>query len=172
MAQPQQQKNLREVYELLDKLCKNFCPTNHKDVLKKITNGIIESQYGFLSNSHVDETILLAKIKNQLSSKSSHSNLAIFLKLHEELSTLTEPKFRSSILTFLLCMSDMEKKLPNTIEQRDFSSSSVISGFTLPARSTNYSIQQSASMEQIFRNAASSKVSFIKSPVINTDRIK
>lgn len=152
----QNQKNLRirEVYDLLDKLCRKVSPNDHKEVLRKVTTTIAESQHGFFTNSHTDESILLAKIKNHFAGK-SHSNLAIFLKLHEELSTLTQPKFRSSILTFLLCMSEnTEAKLPNSFENRDFKSAS---GFYLPVRSN--SIQTSASMEQIFRNTTS-RVSF------------
>jgi hypothetical protein len=136
------QKNLREVYELLDKLVRKFCHDGHKEVLKKVTKGIVDSQHGFFSNAQLDESIILAKIKNHLANK-SQSSLTIFLKQHEELSTLTDPAFRTSMLMFLLCMSDMETKLPNMVDSKEAGSS-----FTLPVRS----IQNSASMEHIYRN--------------------
>lgn len=144
MSSNKNQKNLREVYDLLDKLVKKFSHDRHKEVLKKVTTGVVDSQYGFFSTTQLDESIVLAKIKNHLVNK-SHSSLAIFLKQHEELSILTDAKFRTSILTFLLCMTDMESKLPiSTIEQRE----SATASFTLPIRS----IQNSSSMEHIYRN--------------------
>lgn len=146
----QNQKNLREIYDLLDKLVRKFCHDRHKEVLKKVTSGIVESQYGFFSNVQLDESIVLAKIKNHLANK-SQTSLAIFLKQHEELSTLADSKFRTSMLTFLLCMTDMEVKLPNNIDTKE----SATSSFTLPIRS----IQNSASMEQIYRNITTSRVS-------------
>lgn len=150
-----QNKNLREIYELLDKLVRKFCHDRHKEVLKKVTTGIVDSQHEFFSNAQLDESIVLAKVKNHLANK-SQSSLTIFLKQHEELSTLTDPKFRTSMLTFLLCMSDMETKLPNTIDSKEAPGSS----FTLPVRS----IQNSASMEQIYRNITT-RVSSLINPI-------
>jgi hypothetical protein len=148
MANKQNQKNLREIYDLLDKLCRKFSPDKHKEVLKKVTTGIVDSQNVFFSSTHSDESIIMAKLKNQIASKSP-GNLATFLNLHEELSTLSQPKFRTAILTFLLCLGDVESsataKFSNTIESNP-------AGFTLPLRSQ---IQTSASMEQIFRNSTS-----------------
>lgn len=141
------QKNLREIYDLLDRLSRKFSSDRHKEVLKKVTTGISESQQGFISNIQFDESIILAKIKNHLANK-SQTNLATFLTLHEQLTTLTEPKFRSSILTFLLCLSDIETKLPNTLESRDSNGST----FTLPVKSQ---FSTSASMEQIYRTGTS-----------------
>lgn len=144
-----QNQNLREIYDLLDKLSRKFSPERHKEILKKVTSGISESQHGFISNIQFDESIILAKIKNHLASKSQASH-ATFLSLHEQLTTLTEPKFRSSILTFLLCLSDIETKLPNTLEY--YSRDSNGSTFMLPVRNQ---ISTSASMEQIYRTSAS-----------------
>lgn len=141
------QRNLREIYDLLDRLSRKFSSDRHKEVLKKVTTGISESQQGFISNIQFDESIILAKIKNHLANK-SQTNLATFLTLHEQLTTLTEPKFRSSILTFLLCLSDIETKLPNTLESRDSNGST----FTLPVKSQ---FSTSASMEQIYRTSTS-----------------
>lgn len=153
--QTQKNQNLREIYDLLDKLCQKCSPERHKEVLKKVTSGIVESQNLFFSNEQAfDETLIVAKIKNQISRKSNQSNIVIFLKLHEELSTFTftQPKFRTSILTFLHGVSDFEEKFPTSIEtSKDFSSSGSMT-FTLPVRSQ---IQTSASMEHIFRNASS-----------------
>lgn len=139
-------RNLREIYDLLDKLSRKFSPDRHKDILKKVTSGISESQHGFVSNVQFDESIILAKIKNHLASK-SQVNHATFLTLHEQLTTLTEPKFRSSILTFLLSLSDIETKLPNTLESRDSNGST----FMLPVRTSQAST--SASMDQIYRTS-------------------
>lgn len=72
------------------------------------------SQYSFLSNLEFDESIIVGKIKNHLQIK-SQTDLSLFMNLHEELSTITEHKFRSSILTLLLYLSDTENKLPNAI---------------------------------------------------------
>lgn len=72
------------------------------------------SQHSFLSNIQFDESIIVGKIKNHLQNK-SQTDLSVFMNLHEELSTITEDKFRSSILTLLLYLSDMENKLPNAI---------------------------------------------------------
>lgn len=72
------------------------------------------SQYSFLSNLKFDESIIVGKIKNHLQNK-SQTDLSVFINLHEELSTITEHKFRSSILTLLLYLSDMENKLPNAM---------------------------------------------------------
>lgn len=149
MAHKQNQKNLREIYDLLDKLTRKFSPDRHKEVLKKVTSDISDSQQGFISSIQFDESIIVNKIKNHLAGK-SQANLATFLTLHEQLTTLTEPKFRSSILTFLLTLSDIETKLPNTLESRCDSNGS---SFTLPTRSQG--ISASASMEQIFRTGAS-----------------
>lgn len=72
------------------------------------------SQFSFLSNLEFNESIIVGKIKNHLQNK-SQTDLSVFMNLHEELSTITEHKFRSSILTLLLYLSDMENKLPNAI---------------------------------------------------------
>jgi gamma-tubulin complex component 3 len=149
MSNKQNQKNLREIYDLLDKLSRKFSPAanRHKEILKKVTTGISESQHGFIANVQFDEGIILAKIKNHLAGK-SQQNLATFLNLHEQLTTLSDLRFRSSILTFLLCLSDIETKLPNTFESRDYSSSN----FTLPIR---HQIPSSASVDQIYRTMSS-----------------
>lgn len=148
-----QKQDLRTIYELLDKLCRNFSPDRHKDILKTVTTSIAESpQQGFLSNLSFDESIIVTKIKNHLSSKSEVS-LSRFLNLHEELSTLTTPKFRSSILTLLLFLSDMERKLPSTTSSRHDSV------FSLPVRN-----RSSSSVEQIYRGI-SSKVSLTTTQV-------
>lgn len=142
MTSKQKHQDLRIIYDLLDKLCRKFSADRHKEVLKTVTATIADSQQGFLSNLSFDaEAIIVTKIKNHLSSK-SETNLSVFLGLHEELTTLANPKFRSSILTLLLYLSDMESKVP----QKNCSSDSV---FTLPVR--NRSIEPSGSMEQIYR---------------------
>lgn len=155
----QKHQDLRNIYDLLDKLCRKFSVDHHKQILKTVTSTIAESQQaqqGFLSNLSFDEAIIVTKIKNHLSSKSD-TNLSVFLNLHEELSTIANPKFRSSILTLLLYLSDMESKLPNT-SMRDYTRDSADSVFTLPARS--HPIQPSSSMEQIVRGM-SSRVSWM-----------
>lgn len=142
-----QKQDLRTIYDLLDKLCRKFSPDRHKEILRAVTTQIAaESQQGFLSSNSFEESIVVNKIKNNLAAK-SETNLAIFLKLHDELSSLADPKFRSSILTLFLDLSDMEMKLPNTNSRY---SDNV---FTLPVR--NRSIEPSASMEQIFRGIGS-----------------
>lgn len=135
-------QDLRTVYDLLDKLCRKFSSDHHKEVLKTVTARIADSHQGFLSGLSYDESIITSKIKNHLALK-NETNLAVFLNLHDELSKLANPKFRASILTLLLDLSDVESKLPNTNKtSRD-------SVFTLPVR--NRSIEPSASMEQIYR---------------------
>ena len=158
MANRQNQKNLREIYDLLDKLTRKFSPDHHKEILKKVTSEISTNQHqqGFLSSLSFDESIIVNKIKNHLATK-SQAKLATFLSLHEQLTTLTEPKFRSSILTFLLSISDVEKKLPNTLESRCDSNGS---NFTLPIRS--YGVSSSASMEQIYRAKVNLKLKIKK----------
>lgn len=130
--------NYRSIYDLLDKLCRKFSPEHHKDLLKSATSVIAESKPYFLNQLQFDESIIVGKIKNHLSNK-SQANLTLFLSLHEELSTLADPKFRSSILTLLMYLSDMESKLPNAVKH----------DFSLPVR--NRSIEPS--MEQIYRSA-------------------
>lgn len=145
------QKDLRTIYDLLDKLCRKFSGERHKEILKTVTATIADSQQGFLSNLHFDEAIIVTKIKNHLACK-NETNLSVFLNLHEELSTIANPKFRSSILTLLLYLSDMESKLPNTNKH-----DSADSVFTLPVR--NRAVEPSPSMEQIYRGMPSSRVS-------------
>lgn len=139
-------QNLRTIYDLLDKLCRNFCPDHHKEILKSVTTSISDSHQGFLSGLAYDESIITTKIKSHLSSKSD-SNVSVFTGLHEELSTLATPKLRSSILAFLFYLSDMDSKLPNT--NKHFGDSV----FKLPVR--NRSIETSASMDQLYKSAVS-----------------
>lgn len=148
MASKQNQaKDLRLIYDLLDKLSREFSPNNHKQVLKTVTTSLADSQQGFLSNLSFDESLIVTKIKSHLAGK-SETNLSVFLNLHEQLSTITTTKFRSSILTLLLYLSDMESKLPNTNNNAHLSDSV----FTLPVR--NRSIESSTSMEQIYKGAS------------------
>jgi hypothetical protein len=107
--------NLREIYDLLDGLCTNISPHRHKDILKKVTANIADSQLCFISNLQFDEQTVLTKVRNYLGSKSQKS-LELFLNLHEELSTLTESHFRTSILAFMLCLS--EKKLSYAFDSK------------------------------------------------------
>lgn len=163
MATKQKHQDLRTIYDLLDKLCRKFSADRHKEVLKTVTATIADSQQGFLSNLSFDEAIIVSKIKNHLASK-SETNLSVFLELHEELSTLANPKFRSSILTLLLYLSDMESKLPSTNSNKHFADSI----FTLPVR--NRSIEPSASMEQIhkgLRTRVSKIITLISNASIN-----
>lgn len=148
MANKQNQKNLREVYDLLDKLTRKFSPDRHKDLLKKVTTDLTESPNFMSANFQFEESVIVNKIKNHLAAK-SQANLAAFLSLHEQLTTLLESKSRSSILTFLLSLSDIETKLPNTLESRSESNGSI---FTLPVRS---SIATSSSMDHIYRTSTS-----------------
>jgi hypothetical protein len=142
-------QDLRTIFELLDKLCRKFSPDRHKEILKTVTASIADSpQQSFISNLSFDESIIVTKIKNHLSSK-SETSLSLFLNLHEELSTLATPKLRSSILTLLLYLSDMESKLPNTSINRHLSDTV----FTIPVR--NRSLESSASMEQVYRGISS-----------------
>jgi hypothetical protein len=138
-----QKPELRKIYDLLEKLCRKFSPDNHKDILKTVTSTIADSQQGFLAGLQFEEVIIVSKIKNHLAVK-NEKNLAAFLTLHNELSTLASPTFRSSILTLLLYLSDMESKLPNT-SRHEFSNDSV---FPLPVRR---SVEPSGSMQEIHR---------------------
>ena len=143
MSSVNQQQSLRLVYDLLDKLCRKFSPENHKEILKTVTATIADSQQGFLSNVTYDESLIVTKIKNQLS---TCTNLSKFLGLHEELVTLSNTKFRSSFLTLLLLLSDMDSKLPNNKNLSE-------SVFSLPVR--NRSVESGSSMEQIYRGISS-----------------
>lgn len=67
MASNKQQKDLRSIYELLDKLCRKFSPDRHKDILKTVTTTIADSQQGFLSNLQFDESIIVNKVISILS---------------------------------------------------------------------------------------------------------
>lgn len=144
-----QKQDLRTIYDLLDKLCRKFSGDRHKEILKSITTTIADSQQGFLSNHANDECSVVSKIKSHLATK-SESNLATFTQLHDELSSLADTKFRSSILSLFLLLSDMESALPNTNMQND-------SVFTLPVK--NRSIEPSASMEQIYVRGFTTRVS-------------
>lgn len=144
-----QKPDLRTIYDLLDKLCRRFSGDRHKEILKSVTTTIADSQQGFLSNHANDECSIVTKIKSHLAIK-SESNLAIFTQLHDELSSLADAKFRSSVLSLFLLLSDMESTLPNTNRQND-------SVFTLPVR--NRSIEPSASMEQIYSRGFATRVS-------------
>lgn len=135
-------QDLRKIYDLLDKLCRNFSPDRHKDVLKCVTSSIAENQQAFLSTAICSESIILSKIKNQIAGK-NEANVSVFLHSHEELCSKTSSRFRSSILQLLLFLADMESNL-----QR--SSDSV---FTLPVSSR--SIEASSSMGQIHRGMGS-----------------
>lgn len=106
------------------------------------------SQYSFLSNLQFDESIIVGKIKNHLQNK-SQTDLSVFMNLHEELSTITEHKFRSSILTLLLYLSDMENKLPNAI---NFTKDNE-SVFNIPQSTIqrNRSGESSSNFDQIYR---------------------
>ncbi|CRK96811.1 CLUMA_CG009915, isoform A [Clunio marinus] len=158
MSNRSKSQDFRNIYELLDKLCKNFSPDRHKEILRTVTSTIKQSQQGsqgFISNQQYDEAIVVAKIKNHLSTKSG-ANLSVFLNLHEQLSTLTDKNFRTSILTLLLYLSDMESKLPNA-SKHDYNSEFADSVFTLPIR--NRQVEASASMEHIFQGINSRNVS-------------
>lgn len=154
MASRQKHQDLRIIYDLLDKLSREFSPNNHKQVLKTVTTNLAGSQQEFLSNLSFDESLIVTKIKSHLASK-SETNLSVFLNLHEELSTISTPKFRSSILTLLLYLSDMETQLPHSNNNAHLADSV----FTLPVR--NRSIESSVSMEQI-NKAATLRVSSVK----------
>jgi hypothetical protein len=160
MSNKQKHQDLRNIYELLDKLCRKFSADRHKEILKTVTATIADSQQGFLSNLQFDESIIVTKIKNHLAVK-NETNLSMFLNLHEELSTKTTSKFRSSILTLLLYLSDMESKLPNA---NNYNRESTDSVFTLPVRSSGSGsgrgIEPSASMEQIYRGMNRVSLSF------------
>lgn len=106
------------------------------------------SQYSFLSNLQFDESIIVGKIKNHLQNK-SQTDLSMFMNLHEELSTITEHKFRSSILTLLLYLSDMENKLPNAT---NFTKDNE-SVFNIPQSTIqrNRSGESSTNFDQIYR---------------------
>lgn len=136
-----QKQDLRNIFDLLDKLCRKFSPDRHKDVLKTVTSTIAESG-NFLSGLQFDESIIVSKIKNHLAVK-NENNLAVFLNLYQELSNITDAKFRSSILTLMLYLSDMESKLPNT--GRHESSAETV--FSLPVR--NRQIEPSSSMQEV-----------------------
>lgn len=145
-----QKQDLRTIYDLLDKLCRKFSGDRHKEILKSVTTTIADSQQGFLANHANDECSIVTKIKSHLAIK-SESNLAIFTQLHDELSSLADAKFRSSVLSLFLLLSDMESTLPNTNRQND-------SVFTLPVR--NRSLEPSASMEHIYSRGFASRVSY------------
>lgn len=106
------------------------------------------SQHSFLSNLQFDESIVVGKIKNHLQNK-SQTDLSVFMNLHEELSSITEPKFRSSILTLLLYLSDLDNKLPNTANVTKDNQSA----FNIPNSSfqRNRTGEQSTNFDQIYR---------------------
>lgn len=145
MNNANQQQNLRSIYELLDKLCRKYSPDHHKDILKTVTATIADLQQGFLSNLTFDETLIVTKIRNHLTSK-SEQNLPVFLDLHADLVARSNVKFRSSMLTLLLLLSDMDSKLPSAINSKQLSDV-----FTLPANR----FVEATSMEQIYRGISS-----------------
>lgn len=139
--------NLRETYALVDKLCKKFSPDHHKEILKKVTEKIAENHQNFFHSSlQFDESIIVGKIKDHLKSKNNES-FAVFMDQYQELMSVTQPKFRSSILTFLLYLSDAESKLPSTTRIEDRTSSDNV--FVLPSRPRT--IETSLSMQDIHR---------------------
>jgi hypothetical protein len=144
----QKPQELRKIYDLLEQLCRKFSSDNHKDILKRVTSTIADSHQGFLAGLQFEEVIIVSKIKNHLAVK-NEKNLATFLNLHNELSTLASPTFRSSILTLLLYLSDMESKLPNT-SRHEFSSDSV---FPLPVRSRGS--DSSGNLQEVYRTFSS-----------------
>lgn len=132
----------------MDKLCRVFSPEHHKEILKKVTGKIAENhQNFFFSNLQFDESIIVSKIKDHLRSK-NEENLIVFIEQYQELLTITQPKFRSSILTFLLYLSDMESKLPSTTRIED-TRENVDDVFVLPVRPR--SIATSSSMHDMHR---------------------
>jgi hypothetical protein len=139
--------NIRNVYDSMDKLCRIFDNKNHKEILKKVTGKIAENhQNFFFSNLQFDESIIVSKIKDHLRSK-NEKNLIIFIDQYQELLIKTQPKFRSSILTFLLYLSDMESKLPSTTRIED-TTEKVDDVFVLPK---SRSITTSSSMHDMHR---------------------
>lgn len=140
--------NLRETYDLVDKLCRKFSPEHHRDILKKVTEKITENHQNFFHSSlQFDESIIVGKIKDHLKSK-NNENFAVFMDQYQELMSVTQPKFRSSILTFLLYLSDVDSKLPNTTRIEDRGSSENV--FVLPSRPRS-TIETSMSMQDIHR---------------------
>lgn len=142
--------NLRTIYDLLDKLSRSFSPDHHKDILKSVTTSISDSQQGFLSGFTCDESIIATKIKSNLSTK-SETNLNAFVNLHEELCTLANPRLRTSVLAFLLQLSDKDSNLPNPSQCYG------TSVFSLPV-SNRLGESSSSSVSQLFKSS-NSKVS-------------
>lgn len=138
MSSLSQQQNLRTIYDLLDKLCRNYSTDHHKDILKTATATIADLQQGFLANLSFDESIIASKIKNHLSTTKPDNSLTFFINLHEELATLADPKFRSSVLTLLYLLSDM--KLETTNNNKHLTGDFVFSfpNKSRPATSSNF----------------------------------
>lgn len=142
--------NLRSTYDLVDKLCRKFSPDHHKEILKKVTEKIAENQQNFFySNLQFDESIIVGKIKDHLKSKNNES-FSVFMDQYQELMSVTQPKFRSSILTFLLYLSDVDSKLPSTTRLGDRGSTDNV--FVLPVRPRT--IEASMSMQDIHRGVS------------------
>lgn len=120
--------NYKDIYDLLERLCKSFVGTkdNHRDVLRHVTQYISNCPSALGSTLPYDEASLVAKIAQHLittessgttSSSSvqsatnaaggSNHNSALFLNLHEQLkASQLETRQRSALLTFLYYMAD------------------------------------------------------------------
>lgn len=105
--------NYKDIYDLLEKLCKNVCPNNHRQVLGNVTQYISNCPTGLGSSLPYNETSLVSKISTHLSHTSGSQNTAtLFLNLYEQLKTSqTDQRKRSSLLTFLFFMADSQNNM-------------------------------------------------------------
>lgn len=84
------------------------------EVQRNVTKFLTNSETGLFSPLSFDESVIVQKIKNHLMHKSENS-LPLFLNCYEDLTSVTDSKFRTSILTMLLNLSDVENKLPQAV---------------------------------------------------------
>ncbi|XP_055841199.1 gamma-tubulin complex component 3 [Episyrphus balteatus] len=105
--------NYKDIYDLLEKLCKNVCPNNHRQVLGNVTQYISNCPTGLGSSLPYNETSLVSKISSHLTNTSgSQSSATLFLNLYEQLKTSqTDQRQRSALLTFLYFMADSQNNM-------------------------------------------------------------
>lgn len=112
-----------------------------ENVLKTVTSFITESHSGiFSANTNCDDNLVVGEIKDLLLAK-SEEDLNRFLGYYEELSSLSSPKFRHSILYLLLSQSEMQD-----------SSKEIKTIFNLPKSSSTSSVRNAEStLDSVFK---------------------
>ncbi|XP_055585981.1 gamma-tubulin complex component 3 [Uranotaenia lowii] len=103
----QRQQNYTEIYDLLRKLCKNFAGDRYGTLLKSATQHMANTPHS-ISAYVGDESSIVARIGQYLTSGRSSADTVLFQGLHEQLSAYTDSKQRSQVLEFLLLLADTE----------------------------------------------------------------